>query len=120
MANMGLKSRQMVCNFGSRLVDKDLIVCISKGVILKTYNLLLTVTAEKKEFRDTQHSYYQFTPKMEELLAQMLPSPPILPKKDTEINLSNVDAKEMARQLTLIGTSDIQFICHLIYNSVRI
>jgi len=87
MMHMGLKSRQIVCNLGTRLVANELIHCISK---------------EKNEFRDTAHSFYQFTPKAEEILARVLPATPILPKNAIEMNLANVAAKEIARQLTLI------------------
>jgi hypothetical protein len=87
MLHMGLKSRQIVCNLCARLVSQDLIVCVSK---------------DKNEFRDTQHSFYQFTVRAEEILSHVLPSTPILPKNTIEMNLSNVAPKEIARQLTLI------------------
>ena len=64
---------------------------------------LLIYLAEKNEFRDTAHSFYQFTFKAEEILSRVLPATPILPKNNIEMNLANVAAKEIARQLTLIG-----------------
>jgi hypothetical protein len=87
MLHMGLKSRQLVCNLGARLVAQELIYCVSK---------------EKNEFRDTEHSFYQFTPKAEEILSRVVPAIPILPKNTIEMNLANVAAKEIARQLTMI------------------
>jgi hypothetical protein len=33
MLHMGLKSRQIVCNLGTRLVAQELIHCISKGTL---------------------------------------------------------------------------------------
>jgi son of sevenless-like protein len=85
--HMGLKSRQLVCNLGQRLVAHELIHCISK---------------DRNEFRDTAHSFYAFTPKGEEILSRAVPATPILPKNSVEMNLTNVAAKEIARQLTLI------------------
>lgn len=105
MLHMGLKSRQLVCNLGSRLVAKELIYCISKGslFILSLLYLFANVVIDKNEFRDTLHSFYQFTLKAEDILSRVLPVSPILPKSTIELTLISVDPKEIARQLTLIG-----------------